>query len=212
LIPGFSVPVAAQAPPTIGLDHVPVAVRDLEQASATYRALGFALKPGRQHANGIRNAHVKFPDGAGLELLTAPRAVDTLSAHYVALLRAGEGPAFISFHARDSGGLHAALREGGYEFRQEGGITDLLDPELAEVFLVRDNRSPTDRPEHFAHANGAVALGAVWVATDDGDALARLLVQLSGRQRRQPVLAPDSVHATVVTLAEGEVFILPERH
>jgi hypothetical protein len=52
----------------------------------------------------------------------------------------------------------------------------------------------------------------VWIATDDGDALARLLVALGGRQERRKVLAPDMVEATVVTLAEGDVFILPARH
>src|SRR5262245_58403304 len=37
-------PAAAQGAVTIGLDHIPVAVRDLERASGTYRALGFVVK------------------------------------------------------------------------------------------------------------------------------------------------------------------------
>jgi catechol 2,3-dioxygenase-like lactoylglutathione lyase family enzyme len=203
---------ARPGPPRIGLDHIPVAVRDLDAASATYRALGFALKPGRPHANGIRNAHVKFPDGAGIELLTVPAAVDSLSTKYAAMIRGGDGPAFLSFHARDTAALHGALRAGGYPFSQAGGLTDLQSPELEFLFWIQDNRSPTDRPEHFAHPNGATALGAVWIATADGDALARLLVALGGRQERRAVLAPDSVEATVITLAEGQVFILPARH
>jgi catechol 2,3-dioxygenase-like lactoylglutathione lyase family enzyme len=202
----LSVPVA------MGLDHIPVAVRDLEAASATYRALGFSLKPGRPHANGIRNAHVKFPDGAGIELLTVPSAVDPLSTKYVGMIRAGEGPAFLSFHARDTPALHAALRAGGYAFRDTNGVTDLSAPPFSFLFWIADNRSPTDRPEHFAHPNGATALGAIWIATDDGEALVRLLVALGGRQERREVFAPDSVEATVVALAEGEVFILPARH
>jgi catechol 2,3-dioxygenase-like lactoylglutathione lyase family enzyme len=203
---------AGPEPARIGLDHIPVAVRDLEAASATYRALGFALKPGRPHANGIRNAHVKFPDGAGIELLTVPAAVDRLSTKYVEMIRAGEGPAFLSFHARDTAALQGALRAGGYPFSDAGGLTDLQSPELGFLFWIRDNRSPTDRPEHFAHPNGATALGAVWVATDDGGGLARLLVALGGRQERRKVFAPDRAEATVVTLAEGDVFILPARH
>jgi catechol 2,3-dioxygenase-like lactoylglutathione lyase family enzyme len=199
-------------PARIGLDHIPVAVRDLDAASATYRALGFALKPGRPHANGIRNAHVKFPDGAGIELLTVPAAVDPLSTKYVDMIRAGEGPAFLSFHARDTAALHGALRAGGYPFSDAGGLTDLQSAELGFLFWIQDNRSPTDRPEHFAHPNGATALGAVWIATDDGDALARLLVRLGGRQERRRVSAPGAADATVVTLAEGKVIILPSSH
>lgn len=208
----LALPAAAQPSVAIGLDHIPVAVNDLDRASATFRALGFALKPGRPHTNGIRNAHVKFPDGAGIELVSAATATDALAAHYAALLRAGEGPAFLTFHARDSDRLHATLRAGGHAFRPDGGITTLQAPEFADLFFVRDNRSPTDRPEHFAHPNGAVALSAVWIATEHGEALAELLVRLGGTRERQQVLAPDPVEATVVTLAEGEVIILSERY
>jgi hypothetical protein len=88
----------------------------------------------------------------------------------------------------------------------------LLAPELSFLFFVRDNRSPTGRPEHFAHANGATALSAVWVATENGGSLARLLVLLGGQQERRTVSAPDLVEATVVRLGEGEVIILPRSH
>ncbi len=212
LVAALPQPSAAQRPATIGLDRIPVVVRDLGRAGETYRGLGFALKPGREHANGIRNAHVKLPDGSGIELLVAPDAVDTLTARYVELLRAGEGPAFVAFHARDTRELHAALSDGGSAFRQQGGITKLLAPEWSFLFFVRDNRSPTDRPEHFAHPNGATALSAVWIATGYGEDLARLLVRLGGRRARREVSAPDPVEATVVRLGAGEVVILPAQH
>ncbi|MEZ5418878.1 MAG: VOC family protein [Vicinamibacterales bacterium] len=203
---------SAQRPVAIGLDHIPVVVRELDSAAATYRAMGFALKPGQPHPNGLRNTHVKFPDGAGIELLTAPSATDELTAQYVDLLRSGEGPAFAAFHARDTARLHAALRAGGYAFREEGGFTRLLAPEFSFLFFVRDNRSPTDRPEHFAHANGATALRAIWVGTEHGAALVRLLVSLGGRPERRTVLVPEPAEATVVDLSSGEVVVLPPSH
>jgi catechol 2,3-dioxygenase-like lactoylglutathione lyase family enzyme len=88
-------------PAVVGLDHVIVAVGDLEAAAARYRALGFSLKPGRPHDNGIRNEHVKFPDGVELELLTAPAARDELTAEYRRHLEGGDGPAFAGFFAPD---------------------------------------------------------------------------------------------------------------
>ena len=203
---------SAQPPVAIGLDHIPVVVRDLDSAAATYRAMGFALKPGQPHPNGLRNTHVKFPDGAGIELLTAPSATDELTAHYVDVLRTGDGPAFVAFHARDTAGLHAALRAGGYAFRQEGGVTRLLAPEFAFLFFVRDNRSPTDRAEHFAHANGATALRALWVGTEHETALVRLLASLGGRPERRTVLVPEPAEATVIGLSSGEVVVLPPSH
>jgi len=128
--------LAEQRGPVVGLDHIPVAVRDLERASADFRALAFAIKPGRDHANGIRNAHVKFRDGSGIELITAGAAVDELTTRYVDLLAHGEGPAFVALHA-------------------------------------------------------------VWIATEAGAELERLLVQLGGSSARRTVLAPDSTAATV---------------
>jgi catechol 2,3-dioxygenase-like lactoylglutathione lyase family enzyme len=213
MVVGFAAPALpprVQRNTALGLDHIPVAVRDLEKAAATFRRLGFALKPGRPHANGIRNVYVKFPDGSGIELLTAPTAVDELSAHYVNLLESGEGPAFISFHERNTAELHASLRNGGYPFRENAGITALRSSKLSAIFLVRDNRSPTDRPEHFAHANGATAMRAVWLAPKDGDAVIRFLTHLGGRPQRRQVLAPGPVEATIVRLASGEVVVLPE--
>ena len=58
--------------PIAGIDHVTVAVRDLESTVQVYRQLGFTLKPGRLHQNGLRNQHIKFPDGSGLELISPP--------------------------------------------------------------------------------------------------------------------------------------------
>ncbi|HEX8906001.1 MAG TPA: VOC family protein, partial [Longimicrobiaceae bacterium] len=53
------------------VDHVPVAVRDLEAAVRDFAALGFSFKPGRPHPNSILNQHVKFRDGTEVELITA---------------------------------------------------------------------------------------------------------------------------------------------
>jgi glyoxalase-like protein len=43
-------------PLVIGLDHIPIAVDNLERAADQYRALGFALKPGRPHQRDSQSA------------------------------------------------------------------------------------------------------------------------------------------------------------
>ncbi len=186
-------------------------MRDLSAATETYRRLGFSLKPGRLHQNGITNAHVKFPDGSGVELITAPAAVDDLTRKYRKHLDAGEGPAFFSLHVRKPGALAAALTRAGIQ-HEEAGVTRLANPALAWMFFVEDNRSPTDRPEHFAHPNGAVALARVWVAPGDPLAMRRLLEALGGVTTTAVVSAPTRVEATVVRVTNGEVVILPASH
>jgi hypothetical protein len=194
----------------VGIDHMPFAVRDLEQATSDYRALGFSIKPGRPHTNGIRNNHVKFPDGAGIELITAPEARDDLTSHYAALLKQGEGPAYMAFHARRFSQFVATLDGAGIPHTMGvGGGLQIKEPGLGFLFFVDDNRAPNDKPEYFAHANGAAAMTGVWLAIDDPAPFVRLFTRLGATARKEKVLVPDAVEATVVNVENGRVVLLP---
>jgi hypothetical protein len=196
-----------------GLDHVPIAVADLEKAAERYRALGFALKPGRPHDNGIRNQHVKFPDGTELELITAPEARDALTTTYRRHLAAGDGPAFLALFAPSFDQAAARLAAAGTPYRRQGRSFDFGDEEpLRYLFLAGRNHSPTDRPEHFAHANGAESLVAVWLAADDLGRERRLLEALGATVGRAEVHVPAALEVPVARLPEGEVVLMPGAH
>ena len=175
-----------------GLDHIPIAVAALERAAERYRALGFALKPGRPHENGIRNEHAKFADGTELELITAPAARDDLTATYRKHLAAGDGPAFLAFHVPAIG---EADRKSAPPYVFFGGL----------------NRSPTDKPEHFAHPNGAEALIGVWLADDDLSSERKLLQAMGATIERKEAHVPEPVTTDVARLFEDEVVLLPGR-
>jgi hypothetical protein len=52
------------------IDHIVIAVRDLERASADFAAAGFTVTPGGEHTGGAtHNALVSFVDGAYFELI-----------------------------------------------------------------------------------------------------------------------------------------------
>ena len=202
----------APGPSIVGIDHIPVGVRDLEQASDAYRRFGFTLKPGRLHEDGIRNNHVKFKDGSGIELLAPPgKSVDTLTEKYLHHIEKGDGPAYVSFHARDTNKLIAALDSSGLEFKQDGFIT-LTDPSLDFVFFDQDNRSPTDKPEHFSHPNSAAAMTGVWLALDDRAraSLTKLFLSLGAQMHEEVVAAPTLTRASVFTVQNGRVVVLPK--
>lgn len=210
LLIASSVANAAPSTPIVGIDHMPLIVKDLDQATNDYRRIGFAIKPGRPHDNGIRNDHVKFPDGAGIELLMAPEARDAMTSDYVALLKQGEGPAYIGFHARKFKEFVATLDAAHIGRTTEDGLLMLKEPGLGFMFFLQDNRAPNDRPEHFAHANGAVAMTGVWIATADAERITRIFAALGGIARKKKVLAPEPVEATVITVENGRVVLLPE--
>lgn len=188
-------PASQTAPAVIGLDHVPIAVRDLEVAAETYRRLGFALKPGRPHQNCIRNQHVKFPEGTELELITAPEARDALTTKYRRHLEDGDGPAFLALYVPDS----ARTPQG-------------LHPSLDYLFFGARNASPTDRPEHFAHENTAISLIAVWLAGEDLTHERALFTRGGATTVAGDVNVPDRVRADIARFNEGEVLLLPASH
>jgi catechol 2,3-dioxygenase-like lactoylglutathione lyase family enzyme len=188
-------PSDTRAPAVIGLDHVPIAVRDLETAAETYRALGFSLKPGRPHQNGIRNQHVKFPDGTELELITAPEARDALTTKYRRHLEDGDGPAFLALFVPDKARMPRDLPASLHYW----------------VFGPR-NASPTDRPEHFAHANTATSLISVWLAGEDLQHERTLFARLGAAMLKREVSVPRRVRADVAQFKEGDVLLLPPTH
>lgn len=198
--------------PLVGLDHMPLAVKNLERAADDYGRMGFSLKPGRPHRNSIRTVNIKFPDGAGIELITASTPADALSARYLDLLSDGEGPAYFSLHARDLDRMLSTLAAAGFEYSKQDGVYILADPHFELLFFGRDNRSPTDRPEHFAHGNSAVAMTAVWIATRDVVPLSRLFTTLGAVETRETVCVPEAVAAIVFAVDNGKVVLLPEKY
>jgi len=177
-------PASAQQP-VLGLDHIPVVVKDLARAKQDFMRLGFTLKPGRPHDNGLRNEHVKFADGTEIELITPTEASDELSSRYVDWLRQGDGAVSLGLY--------------------RPGKTPAPPP---GVFFAGRQQSPTDLPEHFDHPNGAVTLSGVWLA---GSPVEQKLSNLPGtRVAQAPFCAPFGFGDKVVRWQEGELFLLPE--
>jgi catechol 2,3-dioxygenase-like lactoylglutathione lyase family enzyme len=208
----FGAPYAQSRVVLAGIDHIPLAVRDLEAASETFKRLGFSIKPGRAHAAGIRNRHIKFPDGSGLELIAVGSASDELSAAYLKHLKAGDGPAYLSFHVRDAAKLASVLVDARIAFDQAAGLTTFKDPSLSFVFITPDNRSPTDRPEHFAHANRAFAMSEVWIASEESAPLKTLLLALGAKSKVGTVQVPESTEGEAFELQNGRVIVVPGRY
>ena len=195
----------------VGLDQIPLVVHDLDAAEDVWRRLGFLVKPGRPQPNGIDSAYVRFEDGSGIELVSVPAAVDEQSTAYRVLLDEAEGPASFTFHARDLGAVQNALQGSPFKY---GTVSRTFDkPTLDYLRLTQDSRAPDDAA-WLNHRNGASALSRVWFAVSrrDGRDLERLLAALKAEVTGAKVYAPKAVQATVATVGNGEVLILPDAH
>jgi hypothetical protein len=181
---GAPAPAAtAAAPPAaaaaLHLDHVPIAVRSLDAAVAAYERLGFRIKPGRPHANGILNAFPKFADGSYLELITAPAAVDGQTARLVEFLEAGEGGRLLALRADSVAALAPTFDAAGVEtavarFGRAFNLLSFGDGALGGIFLIDYPVPVRDSARLLDHPNTATGIAAAWLSDSLFDALAAL--------------------------------------
>jgi len=160
-------------------------VRDLDAASSLFGdTLGFSLKPGRLHENGLRNVHIRFTDGSELELMSVGAGeADELSEAYERFLERGDGGAFLALGAGPVDSVIGRLGEVADEalvFR--GPAFDWVAfPRhhwLHPIYFVHVRDRPADEDWQLRHANGALGLSEVWVETADIGKLSAVLSRL----------------------------------
>jgi Glyoxalase-like domain len=169
-----------------GIDHVIVAVRELESARAVWSRLGFALSPrGRHIGQGTANYCVMFPSDY-LELLGIVDAADSVErldaflARREGLMAAAFAPAGTAEEARTAllrRQLHPS--EPRPLARQIELPQGTVLPRFSLISLPPDETPGLDsflcshltpalmrRPEWVAHPNGAIGLRAVHVLVE----------------------------------------------
>jgi len=153
----------------VRLDHVIIAVEDLEQASHDFRGLGFNLKPGRKHKNGLVNAFIKFADNTEIELMSVQgKPGDSTAKSYARFLETAQGGAFIAFTGYDIQTLSKRLQALKIEHRvQRGRLWDYIvfpeDSGLAQVFFIKHQASVAVDPALYSHRNSASGIANVWL-------------------------------------------------
>ena len=205
---------AAPAKPLVeGLDHTPVAVRDLDKAASDFAKLGFVIKPGRPHDDGIRNKHVKFPNGGEIELITASSPTDALAREYANWLISGDGPAFWSLYAPDLAAVTAFLSQHRLQPSNDGAVVTYSQAVVAHRLFFADRlRSPSDGPIYWAHPNTAYKLGRVWLGGSPSEV--DLVRQLGAEMDPKGLCSPFDPQAIAYVLpGEGdEVAVSPNVH
>jgi catechol 2,3-dioxygenase-like lactoylglutathione lyase family enzyme len=182
-----------------GIDHLVIAVRDLDAARAAYERLGFTLTPQAHHPFGTKNALAQL-DGNFLELVTIADSalVPEPTASFFSFaafnrdfLEKREGPSMLALKSRGpnldmaafaSRGLlvydpvrfeRIARGPDGSERAVAFTMTFTGDPRIKEAaFFTCTHHYPENfwRPEFQRHANGALRIGAVtMIARDPAD-------------------------------------------
>ena len=203
----------------LALDHVPVAVGDLDAlARRLTDEFGFRVAQRASREDGLAAAAIDFEDGTRLELMTveaAPSPGDAIGSEadrYAQLVADGGGGAYLALAGP---GLDAVL-----------GMASQLEPDLAvtgegagrraafpadhplqAVFFVDPAREPTAPSAAPDHANGAQGLQAVWVMVEDPERLTRLLLAFGARDCGTS-RHPEHLYGRAVGIRGGTVYIV----
>jgi catechol 2,3-dioxygenase-like lactoylglutathione lyase family enzyme len=178
-----------------GIDHLVVAVPDLDAARQSYTDLGFTVVPGGRHPIGTHNALIAFADGAYVELIAfyEPNA----EHRWWQPLQRGGGLVDFCMQTDDLRGdmerFRAAgvalddprpltrKRPDGYELRWVLSIPRGAERGVAP-FLIQDETPRHERvPPERVHPNGATGIGTVTVAVNDVAKVAQWYAAVLGR-------------------------------
>jgi hypothetical protein len=180
---------------SFSLDHVVIAVTDLDSAIADYRALGFTVYPGGVHHGGVsHNALVIFADGSYFELIAYRQAAPD-ARWWQVLSNSGEG--FVDFAllpdnterdvaAARGRGLDLDGPTAGGRLRLDGARLDwqTVRPKTTDLpFWCGDVTPRTLRvPEGDmrVHSNGVTGVASLRIAVDDVAASAARYAALVG--------------------------------
>jgi catechol 2,3-dioxygenase-like lactoylglutathione lyase family enzyme len=215
---------------SLKLDHIVIAVHDLERSIADYGALGFHVVRGGEHpGRATHNALVVFADGSYFELI-AWREPSPTERWWQLLQRHGEGivdfallPPSTAITVADAkargllldGPLDGGrVRPDGEHLRWQTARSPSADlPFLCGDLTPRALRVPEG--EVRVHANGALGVASLAIAVRDLDAtLARYRALLgtgvddAGTHIGEPVALPGGGVRVAVIALGGSVLVL----
>jgi catechol 2,3-dioxygenase-like lactoylglutathione lyase family enzyme len=213
----------------LDLDHVGIAVRDLDAADAQYQRLGFRLTPRGYHTLPPPQPGAERPRvGTGNNCAMLKRGyielIGITDPGYVGRLRDDlaryEGLHIVAFGTADSGATAQVLRHAGVRvpdpsilerpIEHAGGselarfeIVDFSDalPEIYAFAIHHATPHALWKPELLEHPNGVQSLEAITIAVPDIGEFAARLGRVVGR-------APVGEGALTVGLERGAVLIV----
>jgi len=211
-----------------GIDHIVIAVRDLETAIADYADLGFTVVRGGRHSGYTHNALIAFVDGCYLELVAFLRSPTGWAHRWFDALQLGGGLTDFCVQSNNLEGDAAAFsragavigpfamsreRPDGYRISWELAINS-TDACGLVPFFIRDITPRDERvPRNHTHRNSAAALEGLAIVVGEMNSI-QAIYEIALGQRGERI-ERDDLPAEGVRFAIGphEVqLIAPRTH
>lgn len=178
----------------LGIDHLVIAVPDLDTGIKNYEELGFTVVPGGRHPVGTHNSLMAFADGSYIELIAfyEPRS----EHRWWGPLERGGGLVDFCMQTDDLREDTAAFREAGVSIDDPRPLSRVRpdgyelhwvlsiprDPHRGVApFLIQDGTPREERvPGRTTHPNQVRGIGVVTVAVDDVETVRRWYQRVLG--------------------------------
>lgn len=208
-----------------GIDHVVIAVEELETAIASYSRAGFTVVRGGKHPIGTHNALIAFADGSYFELLAFLKP--NTGHPWQTALEHGGGLVDFCMRTDDLAADAESMRRAGAKIgtpypltrvRPDGYHLSWLlavpDPPFnGQVpFLIKDDTPRDERvPHERTHRNDATGIRALAIAVDDPAVTSRYYARVLGRPG-VPLSRPDlEASGITCTIGPHEVQLLASK-
>ncbi len=224
LVALFSVIAPAQ-PIEAKLDHVQVAVHDLDAARLLYTALGFSMRSVGRHPTGTANSSMHFTESGYIELITAYDATLPGGKTIADFTKKGDGGADIGLAISSADQAARDLRGGGFrvEGPNPGTVMRAGDKEppptlwwsvgfsdraaSRPVFMIQYLEDQSAR--HFAAGPNAVSsLASVLIAVNDPDKAVAGYGNLGTVSPREVRVPEFGAMAKEIVLARASILLL----
>jgi catechol 2,3-dioxygenase-like lactoylglutathione lyase family enzyme len=216
-----------------GIDHVGIAVRDLEAAKNTYRNLGFTVFGGGKHPDlGTRNSGPGFESGY-LELITVWDRTKPIGGMLATFLEKHEGGLFLGLDVSPADETAKLLRANGFNVRGPEAASAIEDPEQHDQppnggswrFLgfpsgpIPAAHLPVKSSDAMfflqydpfignVHANTAKKLSSVWMGVKDLEASVRAYETMGFHSSRKLTVSELGAHGQEIEAGKGSILLL----
>lgn len=152
----------------VRIDHVITLTPDLETTIQRYENMGFTIKHGTLHDNGLKNAHIKFSNSSAIEIMTVVgEPGNALAESYASLLIDQPGGVYVALTAPDQETIESQLRSIDIPYEVTPGklwtYITFPQPELAHFFFIfYVNPKGQDR-KYSVHSNGIEKISEIKV-------------------------------------------------
>ncbi len=191
----------------VKIDHTPIVVKNHDSTIQRFRNMGFAIKPGYVHDNGVFNSHIKFMNLTGIEVISIGIPSDAIAKSYADFLSDGEGGTYLALTTDSLEAILSLLNKSDLDYQ-------LLNSELftyvifektsglEHVFLIEYKNPVRISSKYLNHVIETDGISAVWLEGNEDTAR---FFRVVGCEELQSV---DADEVTTFRLANGKVSII----